>query len=70
MQFCADIIQNDISLNLASDALKQIKTVSLQQVLAKTVNEIEVWLVKKTWETKILEKTVNHFNWIPQVWSQ
>lgn len=47
MQFCADIIQNDISLNLASDALKQIKTVSLQQVLAKTVNEIEVWLVKK-----------------------
>lgn len=47
MQFCAGIIQNDISLNLASDALKQIKTVSLQQVLAKTVNEIEVWLVKK-----------------------
>ena len=47
MQFCADIIQNDISLNLASDALKQIKNVSLQQVLAKTVNEIEVWLVKK-----------------------
>ena len=47
MQFCAGIIQNDISLNLANDALKQIKTVSLQQVLAKTVNEIEVWLVKK-----------------------
>lgn len=59
MQFCADIIQNDISLNLASDALKQIKTVSLQQVLANIVNEIEVWLVKKnlrnenSWENSV-----------------